>query len=141
MQQGLRPSGAFQAQHALRGVLPEGVQTAQQALPCSCELAWHVARRGGEGLKTGDGVTNAPHEEGHPVVTRAPASLGKQRMSRGAYVELGDEVDRDLEAPWKPLPCEVLVAQVFVDMPHPAPFTLPNRGEESRAAVAQTEGW
>src|SRR6266566_9420688 len=107
-----------------RRILAEPVQQAEQALPGAGELAWHLTRRGGEGLERGDGIAEVRREEVHAMVASTPADFGQERVSGGACVQVGDEIDRRRQTLRPALDGETLVAEVLVDVPDPAPLTL-----------------
>src|SRR5438132_938054 len=100
------------------------MQWAEQALPGAGELARHLTSRGGEGLERADGIAEVRREEVHAMVASTPADFGQERVSGGACVQVGDEIDRRRQTLRHALHGETLVAEVFVDVPDPAPLTL-----------------
>src|SRR5207245_10921411 len=78
-------------------------------------------------------------EEWHPVVAGAEANLGYERVARRAGVKFGNEIDRRLQAPRQALRGEVVVAQILIDVPHPASLSLRRGRQALRAAVFAAE--
>src|SRR5439155_10384783 len=124
---------------APRGVFEECLQAVQQARPRGRELRGRVVREVRKSFKRIDGVPEVREEEGHPVVAGAEADLGYERVARRTGVEFGNEIDRRLQAPRQALRREVVVAQIFVDVPHPASLSLSRGRQELRAAVCKPE--
>src|SRR2546430_282357 len=123
---------------APRGVFEGCLQAVQQAPPRGPGLRWRAARKVRQGVERIDGVPEVREEEGYPMVSGAAADLGYERVARRAGVEFGDEIDRRPQAPRQALPSEVVVAQVLIDVPHPASLSLRCGRQELRRSEEHT---
>src|SRR4051812_7954932 len=75
-----------------RSIVEQSVQALEQARPGSQQIVRQLAADGDYRLDGGGGIAEIRHEV-NVVVSSAPADLWEERMTRGACVELGDDVD------------------------------------------------
>src|SRR5205823_15041070 len=78
--------------------------------------------------------------KGQAQVLAVVADLRQQRVLSGTRVQLGDEFDGRLDARTIRASVEGLVAEILIDLPHPAALPLRRRGQQGGTALAQPDG-
>src|SRR5205814_9969506 len=91
-------------------------------------------------LETPGGSAAGGHEKGQARVLAVVAILRPQRVPSGAYVQLGHQFESRLDARTFRASVEGLVAEILIDLPHPAALPLRRRGQQRGTAVAQPDG-
>src|SRR3989442_12265572 len=77
---------------------------------------------------------------GQAKVLAVVATLRQQGVPSGARVQLGHQFDSRLDARTLRASVEGLVAEILIDLPHPASLPLRRRGQQGGTAVAQPDG-
>src|SRR6266513_1833182 len=113
--------------------------------------AWYSrsSRRSRTAIVSADGWTAARGSASRPRMASATFDMKKDKprsllwwrtSASGAYVQLGHQFDSRLDARTFRASVEGLVAEILIDLPHPAALPLRRRGQQRRTAVAQPDG-
>ncbi len=65
--------------------------------------------------------------------------LGQERVSRGSGMELGDEIDFCTQRWSRAAHRQRLVAQVFINVPHPQAAAFCRRSQQTSTTIAEAE--